>query len=231
MRVCFCIIVIFISSYFYGQHRDSLSNSLNKNGFSVSANFVYNFCTSRKVESRAYPWGKIPNSTSGDSVYFMKYKYLDTKTFNVSLSYNKTIGKNLSFSFGIGIYQKKQIQKYYSYIDSNIYKPDIINNTYTKYSLFIPIRLSYNLNRLIISAGNNINYNFINQSVDKYDDNTKRINNYNYPQFNVYFQETIGYQLFKDKGLYATISAEQSGRFYWNYGYNNWFMFGINHYF
>ncbi len=222
---------LFLVSNLYCQTSDSLFHQINKNRFSVSANFIYNYNSNKSLNSIIYPLGKIPNSTSGDSVYFMEYKYIDTKSFGLNISYSKRIAKNFSFSFGVGLNQKKEIKDYETYIDSNNYKPDLIKQRLVQYSSFVPIRLNYFFKRFIFIFGNNFGFFVYSNESAIFQDNSKKTDTYNSFYIGSTFQESISFQIVKNKSLYFTISAEQSDKFYKSDGYNNWFMFGAAYYF
>lgn len=215
----------------YSQSNDSLPHPMNNNKFSVTANFIYNYNPNKNINSITYPLGKIPNSTSGDSVYYMQYNYIDTKTFGLNISYNKRIAKKLAFSFGVGLNQKKEIKNYVTYIDSNNNKPDLLKNTLLKYSGFVPLGINYYFKRFIFSFGNNIGvFAYSNESAI-FQDNSRKTYTYNSFFIRTTFQESISFQLVKNKYIYVNISAEQTGKFYKSDGYNNWFMFGAAYYF
>lgn len=222
---------LFLVTNLYSQSYDSLSHKMNRNQFSVSANFIYNYNSNKNFNSIVYPLGKIPNSTSGDSVYFMKYKYIDTKTFGLNISYSKRITKNFSVSFGVGLNQKKEIKDYVTYIDSNNNKPDLIKHSLVQYSSFVPIRLNYFFKRFIFNFGNNFGFFVHSNESSIFQDNSKKTDTYNSFYIGTTFQESISFQLVKNKSLYLTISAEQTDEFYKSNGYNNWFMFGAAYYF
>ncbi len=215
----------------YCQSNDSLPHPINTNKFSVTANFIYNYNSNKNINSISYPLGKIPNSTSGDSVYYMQYKNIDTKSFGLNISYNKRIAKKLSFSFGVGLNQKKEIKNYVTYIDSNNNKPDLIKSTLIQYSGFVPLRVNYYFKRFIINFGNNFGFFAYSRESAIFQDNSRKMYTYNSFFIKTTFQESISFQLFKNKSLYVSISAEQTGKFYKSDGYNNWFMFGVAYYF
>jgi hypothetical protein len=217
----------------YGQLNDSLTHPMNKNTFSINVNYIYNYSSNKNEQSNTYLTG-TPfnyNPTYGiDTVYFEKHKYIDASTYDLNLTYNKRITKKLSFTFGLGLNQKKQITKYTIFDDRNPNKSDLKNTTFTKYSIFIPLSINFYYKKWIFSFGNSYNYHVSREAINTYQDQSTKNYHYSYSAFNIYAHESVSYQILKNKGFYLKISAEQSGRFYRGYGYN-WFMIGASYYF
>jgi hypothetical protein len=213
------------------QHLNSLVHPMNKNSYSISGDFIYNYCTNKRLVTFEYPNGKIPNSNSDDSVYYYQFKPHDTKTFGFNFNFNRKVSKNFSIAYGIGFNFKKNLYKYTLYIDSNINKSDLKSRIINNYTLFVPIRISYYYKKFKFNVGNNLCFWVLGNEIELFQDKSK----INYSKksflFYPYFNETISYQLFNKSNIYINLSAEQSLEFYENDGYNNWFLFGITYQF
>ncbi len=220
------LISLFFCSKIFGQKVDSSFNTINRDGFSINVNYIYNFCANKKPNTWILPNGKLANDNSGDSVYYMTFRNIDTKTFNINALYNKFIYKKISFSFGIGFMQRKTTTKYVTYIDSNIYKPNKLNYKHTSNSIIIPLRINYFKNRFCISFGNNIGIYHINNDIINYENSFKRSYHTNGFLSDITHIESVSYQIMKRKFVYINLCAEQSHEFYKKQGYNNWFMLG-----
>lgn len=225
LKVIFLMSLFFCTNMF-GQKVDSSNNTINRNGFSININYVYNLCSNKKSNTWIIPSGKIANDNTGDSVYYMTFRNLDTKTFGINVFYNKTITQKLSFSIGVGFIQRKQTTKYDVYIDSNLNKPNKLFDKYTSNSIIIPLKMSYHKNRFCFSAGNNFGLYHFNKEVIYYENDFNRTFHTNGLLAALTHFETISYQLFKNKYFFIDLSAEQSYDFYKISGYNNWFMIG-----
>lgn len=230
IRIILLLMIISCTKLF-SQETDSSKNTINKNRLSVNVNFIYNLCTNKKTNTWVIPNGKIANDNTEDSVYYLTFRNIDTKTFSVNLFYNKAFSKNLSFSFGLGFSQRKNFTKYDVYIDNNINKPNKLNESYTSNSLIIPLKMNYYINRFYFSVGNNIGLYYFNSDVVNYENGFKR--SYQSKGMLSYMThiESISYQVFKNKFFFINVTAEQAPYFYRKSGYNNWFMLGASYLF
>lgn len=205
---------------------DSSKNTINRNGFSINVNYIYNFCSNKKPNTWILPNGKLANDNSGDSVYYMTFRNIDTKTFGINVFYNKTITQKLSFSIGVGFIQRKKVTKYDEYIDSNINKPNKVFDKHISNSIIFPLKMNYYKNRFCISVGNNFGLYHFNKEVIKYENDFNRTYQSNGLLAEVTHLESISFQVFKNRFFFINLSAEQSYDFYEKNGYNNWFMIG-----
>ncbi|MCC6181317.1 MAG: hypothetical protein IT237_05740 [Bacteroidia bacterium] len=224
---------LFLVPNLYSQSKDTLPHPINTNRFSINAHYIYNFNSNKKEVSNNYPTG-TPTNYSGagiDSVYYEKHKYNDASSFGFNIAYNQRILKRVSISFGIGLNQKKEITKYIIFDDRSPSKSDLDNIIFTKYSIVNSVCLNYYYKRWIFGFGNSFAYNVSQKSINTYKDQSKKDYNYKYSPFNIYLNESISYQIINNKGLYLKLSVEQNSRFYYSYGYNNWFMVGVAYYF
>jgi hypothetical protein len=207
------------------------SDTITKNRFSFGANFVYNLSSDKKIKTLDLPRGTTgTNFAPYSNFYLMKYRYPDTRTFNLNLCYHEKLTKKLSFSFGLGLSKKKEVKEYLAYVDSPASKPDPLYQEEDQYSIVVPLRINYYFRRFIFSAGNNFNFTVSDTYTDSYDDQTKQVYKEKVAYY-LYMQESVSYRLLRRDHLYVTLSAEQSERFYYRYGYNHWFMLGFNWYF
>lgn len=223
--------LLFKGSLIFSQSVDTLFHPMNKKTFVISSHLVYNYYTNKSIQTFENPNGFIPNSTINDTIYYYKYKPQDTKTFDLSFIFNKPISNKFSFSFGLRFDQKKQDRKYITYIDSNSTRPDLTSKLNYYYSFSLPVNINYYYKRLKISGGNNLNIWSISKENYNYQNNNRLEYNDSFFNINIFFQETIAFQLFKSQDLYIQIAAEQSLKFYKKYGYYNFFKFGVSYQF
>jgi hypothetical protein len=238
--ICTIFFLSYITPCAYSQNIDSLAHPMNKNGFSISVNFINNYYSGKQIttfdqrnRSLFYNNSSLPG---GDTAFYYQIKEVDTQTFGINASYNKRVSKKIGLSIGLGFYQKKRRSDYLNYIHKYSYLPDLKYSTETTNSIFIPLRLNYYYKRLVLGAGPNFNIILNTKNIDVYKDGSKvEYSNDNLnPQTREYIafflQETIAFQLIKKHGFYLHLSAEQNSHFYQS-GYNNWFMLGATYIF
>jgi hypothetical protein len=222
---------LFTSAQLYAQTKQASPHHMNRNTFSVNLNYIYNFSAYRSELSNTYLAGTPPNYNGTDTVYYEKHRNTGASTFGINIAYNKRLSKRTALSFGIGLNQKQQVTKYSVYNDRNSSKPDLLYTMVKDYALVFNISLNYYYQRFIFNAGNNFAYSIVQKSINTYEDNSQKYDRCTTIPVNFYFQESVSYQLIRNKNLYLKVSAEQSERFYKPYGYNNWFMLGGTYYF
>ncbi len=206
-----------------------VAHHMNRNGFAVNLNYIYNHCSYTKEVSN---WYVVQSNYSGpDPAYFEMHKNSSARTFGLNTTYNKPIAKRVSISMGIGLNQKKQVTKFTFYEDRNPDKPDLTNVIYEEFAMIVPVNMNFYYRRFILSAGHNFYYKVSQKNTYNYQDNSQKRIDYNRHPFDVFFQESVSFQLIQNKNLYLKISAEQTDQFYYPQGYNNWFMLGGTYYF
>jgi hypothetical protein len=222
--------VVMLSAYkVTAQTRKDLPHHMNHNNFSVNLNYIYNFSAYRSELTNSYL--SSPNYASPDTVYYEKHRNLSASTLGLNVSYNKRLGGRTALLLGLGINQKQQVTKYSVYNDRNAQKPDLVYTIVKDYALVLNLGFNYYYKRFIFNAGNNFAYSIVQKSVNTYQDNSQKNTDRHSVPINIYFQESVSYQLIRNKNLYLKLSAEQTERFYKPYGYNNWFMLGGTYYF
>lgn len=233
--ICAIFFWSFITTCALSQKKDSLAQPMNKNSFSISTIFIFNYYSGKQIttfdqrnRNLFYNNSSIFN---GDTAFFWQIKEVDTQTFGINASYNKRVKKKIGLSIGLGFYQKKSRYDYLTYIHKYNYLPDLKYSTETTNSIFIPLRLNYYYKRVLLGIGPNFNFILNIKNIDLFQDGSKKeySNDNLNPQMRKYIafflQETIAFQLIKKQGLYLQLSAEQNSHFYQS-GYNNWFMLG-----
>lgn len=208
------------------QKADSLNKLLKKESFIISSNGIYNYFTNKTLVNIINPDGRLPNSRQ--IVYYWQYKYYDTYTFDLSLQYNRFFSKKLSLSYGIRLDQLKSVRKTHLYIDSSAYLPNEKKLTDSRYSLSFPVLGNFYLKRFRFSFGLYTYFFTVSKSVylDDYGVKSKSSKFGFGPQF--LGQESVAFKLYKNKGIYLQLGAIHSFDFNDNYGYNNFFTFGLS---
>lgn len=205
---------------------------MNNNNFSINLNYIYNFSAYRSELTNTYETGRpSPNYSGTDTVYYEQHRNTGASTLGMNIAYNKRISKRNSLSLGVGMNQKQQVTKYSVYNDRNIKKPDLMYTIVKDYALVLNLGFNYYYKRFIFNIGNNVAYSVVQRSINTYEDHSQKNNRCNHVRVNVYLQESVSWQLIRNKNLYLKVSAEQSERFYKPYGYNNWLMLGGTYYF
>jgi hypothetical protein len=223
--------VLFTGTQLYAQTKQGTPHHMNHNNVSVNLNYIYNFSAYRSELSNTYLTGTSPNYSGTDTVYYEKHRNTNASTLGLNIAWNKRLSKRTALAFGTGFNQKQQITKYSVYNDRNMQKPDLVYTIVKDYALVLNIGFNYYYQRFIFNAGNNFAYSIVQKSVNTYEDNSQKNNRSTTGPVNLYFQESVSYQLIRNKNLYLKVSAEQSEDFYKPYGYNNWFMLGGAYYF
>lgn len=222
---------LLLGSALKAQTNQSMPHHMNRNNFSINLNYIYNFSAYRSELTNTYLTGTSPNYTGTDTVYYEKHRNIGASTLGMNMTYHKRISNRNSLSIGLGIGQKQQVTKYSVYNDRNAKKPDLMYTIIKDYAVVLSLGFNYYYRRFIFNAGHNFAYSIVKKSVNTYDDRSQKNDRYQDVPVNVYFQESVSYQLIRNKNLYLKLSAEQSEKFYKPYGYNNWFMLGGTYYF
>lgn len=228
MLVCSLFSVIQLHS----QTADSKPDvSQNKKGFLAGAAAIYNYSKPSYRYFDIEPLGFFPNGSPHDSLYRFKSRNMSTVSFGIFAGYNKPFSKKFSFSCGLEMDQRKEQVKYLLYEDGKLGTPEPVSYTVTKYAFFVPLRINYYIGRFIISAGNNIGFEAENSIKTNYNDGSKTKTSRSTIDLDLHFRESLSFQLWKAKGLYLQVSAEQGENPVAKYGYNHFFMGGGSYYF
>ncbi len=206
-------------------------SSRKKNSIAIAIDYIYNLSSNKTKTTWTGLYGLYQNSNPDerDTVYSITYSYVDGSSFGVDIKYCKNISKRVIFDFGLGFKNKTQKLQYSQYLDNNAFKADKTHEMQTLNIIYLPLRMNFVFNRLLVSFGNNLNLTLFERNIWYYSDSSTKNKAYNNRSLNLTFQETIAYQLIKNKGLYIQLSFEQSERFYKKNGYNNWFMLGASY--
>ena len=218
------ILLFFTLSCSAGNNDTIVSTLYKKNAISIY--LTYNV-TGNNNYNWINPTGYVANGV-GTFPYYMINQPQSTVGYDIEFNHSFFIKQHIAVNLGFGILKTSEYWKTILYIDSNIYKPNLIHETKKSYLLKTPITVNYYKNRFIISMGVNLQYLIHQNNIAYYYDGTSSINTADRFTITGHLQESIAYKLFKKTAIYLTVLAEQGNGFYKNENYSNKLLLGIS---